>query len=52
MNNIYFAINDDWNDPKEIETIAAKFPLDVQVEICKILNRSIAKDASTPSLRA
>jgi len=48
FNSIYFAINDEWEDSREVETIAAKIPEDDQQKICKILGRSMAKSSFSP----
>lgn len=44
LNSLYFAINDNWDDNYEIETVAARYPLALQEKICSVLERPISKD--------
>jgi hypothetical protein len=50
LNSLYFAINDDWDDNNEIETVANRYSSSLQEKICAILERPVAK--STLSLKS
>lgn len=50
LNNLYFAMNDEWEDEDEIEGIAAKFPNKVQNKICQLLGRPYAKKIDSSNL--
>lgn len=45
LNSLYFAINDNWDDNNEIETVANRYSLALQEKICGILERPLAKSA-------